>query len=140
MPIGCFREKIKGVAHLNRLDGSDRQSIIKRVALGEPLYLLLEPDNPVDPDAVMIVRTNGEVLGYLSARLVETLADLLRTGAVFRCRFADFTDEKDEIKGGIVEGILVEDEPTKARVCFEAGDAKIALLARVPDSYKFPTG
>lgn len=139
MPIGCFREKIKGIAHLNRLDGSDRQDIIRRAVLGEPVYLILEPDNPVDPNAVMIVRASGEALGYLSARFVETLAPVLREGAVFRCRLADFIVEPESVKGGIVEGILLsEDDPTKERVRVEAEAAMNILLAQVPDSYKFP--
>jgi len=46
-------------------DGSDRQAIIQRCQVGEPLTLEHEPDNPHDINAVRVLRRTGEQIGYL---------------------------------------------------------------------------
>jgi HIRAN domain-containing protein len=63
-----FWSKVAGVIHVNR-DGTSRQEILKRCESREPLRLVPEPDNPVDRDAIAVLRTNGEQLGYLDRRL-----------------------------------------------------------------------
>jgi len=65
---------IAGVSHENR-DGTNRQQIVARCSPGEVLRLEREEDNPVDPNAVAVVRLNGEQLGYLpredAVRVIE---------------------------------------------------------------------
>jgi ribosomal protein L37AE/L43A len=65
---------VAGVSHANR-DGTSRQKIISRCALGEILRMVGEPTNPVDPNAVAVVRLNGEQIGYLSR---DDAADVVR--------------------------------------------------------------
>jgi len=55
---------VAGVSYNNR-DGTSRQRIILRCSAGELLRLKAEDDNPVDPNAVAVIRLNGEQLGYL---------------------------------------------------------------------------
>ena len=55
---------VAGVSHNNR-DGTSRQKIIARCSAGEVLRLRSEEDNPADPNAVAVIRLNGEQLGYL---------------------------------------------------------------------------
>lgn len=55
----------------------DRQEIVARMQIGDHVWLEREPDNPFDPNAVSVNCSNGEQIGYLSARLAAKLADLL---------------------------------------------------------------
>jgi hypothetical protein len=65
---------LAGVSHSNR-DGTDRQRIISRCSAGELLTLKAEEDNPFDPNAVAVIRLNGEQIGYLHR---EDAADVHR--------------------------------------------------------------
>ena len=58
--VSQFFSKVAGVSYRNE-DGSSRQSIIRRCHIGERLLLKPEPDNPVDPNAVRVLRQNGEL-------------------------------------------------------------------------------
>jgi hypothetical protein len=55
---------LAGPSYNNR-DGTSRQQIISRCSAGELLRLVAEDDNPVDSNAVAVIRLNGEQLGYL---------------------------------------------------------------------------
>jgi hypothetical protein len=65
-----FWSKVAGVTHQNS-DGTSRQEILKRCEARELLRLVPEPDNPVDRDAIAVLRQNGEQLGYLERRLAR---------------------------------------------------------------------
>ena len=67
-----FRTAVAGVAHNNR-DGTSRQEIISRCSIGERLRVKHEKDNPVDPNAVALLRQNGEQVGYLKADLAAEI-------------------------------------------------------------------
>jgi len=57
--------KVVGVSKDNA-DGSSRQQVIAReVAENDPLQLVLEPDNPFDPNAVKVLSKFGHQIGYL---------------------------------------------------------------------------
>jgi hypothetical protein len=72
-----FYSKIAGTSH-NNPDGSDRQEIIKKYCKSEqPLFLIPEPDNPYDPNAVgvwievkKLFSTQRYQIGYLPSELV----------------------------------------------------------------------
>jgi hypothetical protein len=85
-----FYSKIAGVSHKNR-DGSSRQTIIRRCRIGEPLRFQCEPDNPVDPKAVAILRADGEQVGYLEARAAAELHRELASGEQIPCYITDLT-------------------------------------------------
>lgn len=82
--------KIRGVSHQNP-DGASRQRIIRSSChTGDALFLVRQPGNPADPNAVMIGRAcegadgpiRGEQLGYLSRDLASDLAPVLDRGKV----------------------------------------------------------
>ena len=62
-----FYQKEGGVKHLNR-DRTRRSTVIKRCAPPEVLRIEQDPDNPVDVNAVAVLRKDGSQLGYLPAR------------------------------------------------------------------------
>lgn len=69
-----FYQSVAGVSHVNR-DRTRRTTIIKRCTPLEALRLVAEPDNPVDPRAVAVCRSDGTQLGYLPARCAAELHD-----------------------------------------------------------------
>jgi len=65
--------------------------------VGEQLVLDTEEDNPVDPNAVRVLRGNGEQLGYLPAYLAKEVAEGNQAGrryAVFICDLTGGTKTK----------------------------------------------
>ena len=74
-----FRAAVAGVAHDNR-DGTSRQEIISRCSVGERLRVKHEKENPVDPNAVAIVRQNGEQVGCLTTDLAAEVSKKMAQG------------------------------------------------------------
>jgi hypothetical protein len=74
-----FWSKVAGVTHENR-DGRSRQEILKRCEGRELLRLVPEPDNPVDRNAIAVLRRNGEQLGYLDRRLARETHNRMQKG------------------------------------------------------------
>jgi single-stranded-DNA-specific exonuclease len=82
--VRSIHTKIRGVTKQNP-DGANRQQIIKQwCRSGDALFLVREPNNPVDPNAVQVRRIVygdtqdkyrlGEQIGYVSRELAEDLA------------------------------------------------------------------
>jgi hypothetical protein len=67
-----FNTKIAGASFPNP-DGSSRPSIIKKCEPMEVLRLELDPNNPVDPNAIAVKRVDGSQLGYLESRVASEL-------------------------------------------------------------------
>jgi len=74
-----FWSKVVGVSHDN-LNGSSRQQILKRCEPRELLTLKPEPQNPVDPHAIAVLRENGEQLSYVNSRLGRETYDRMLKG------------------------------------------------------------
>jgi hypothetical protein len=90
-----FHTKIAGVTYSND-DGTDRQKIIRRCKVGEALTLVREPGNPVDPNAIKILRQTGEQLGYISAGVASRgLTDDIDQGLDVRCSISNVTHGED---------------------------------------------
>jgi hypothetical protein len=87
---------VAGVSH-NNPDGTNRQQIILRCSTGELLRLKEEDDNPFDPNAVAVIRLNGEQIGYLHR---EDAAEL-RKGSQEGWLYAAIINKilKDSVKG-----------------------------------------
>lgn len=77
--IRHFHARVVGVSHANE-DGTSRQRIIARCSQWEVLKLRHECDNPIDRNAVAVLRANGEQLGYLDRDLAEEIAKRLESG------------------------------------------------------------
>jgi HIRAN domain len=112
-PLGTFNNeffsKIAGVTHDNA-DGTSRQAIISRCNVGERLVLQPEPDNSFDPNAVKVLRTNGEQLGFLGARLAAELQPYLIAGQTIPCCIANFSGGEYETGVNIYIGAWVSTE------------------------------
>jgi HIRAN domain len=51
-----------------------RQAIVVKLKVGDAVILRREPTNPYDCNAIMVLRTNGEQIGYINRFLAATLA------------------------------------------------------------------
>lgn len=82
--VRSIHTKIRGVTKENP-DGANRQQIIKQwCRSGDALFLIREPNNPVDPNAIQVRRIVysdvpdkprlAEQIGYVSRELAEDLA------------------------------------------------------------------
>jgi hypothetical protein len=98
-----FFTKIVGVTHPNK-DGKSRQRLIAKCRVGETLVLVREPDNPVDSNAIRVVRLNGEQLGYIPAHVAANgLAKDLDSGEQPKCRIKNLTGGE-----GLTRGVNIE--------------------------------
>ncbi len=70
---------VVGADHPNRKGGNRRFEILL-CRPGEPVALVPEPRNPVDPDAVMVMSARGVQIGYLTADRAAWIAAMLRSG------------------------------------------------------------
>lgn len=64
-------------------DGSDRQAIIQRCRVGDPMRLEHEPTNSHDENAIRVLRWNREQVGYLPAEVAAEIVDDSRRGATY---------------------------------------------------------
>ena len=80
-----MRTKVVGVTHDNK-DGTNRQEILYYMKeygnyeKGDTLKLFHERDNPVDPNAVMVLNNKGQCIGYLNAKIAEPISQMLDDG------------------------------------------------------------
>lgn len=61
-----FRTAIVGVTYKND-DGTDRQTFVKKLKVGDMLNLVREPSSPHDRHAIAVHNQSGDQLGYLPA-------------------------------------------------------------------------
>ena len=83
-----FKTKIVGVKHKNP-DGTSRQKILSHCQVGEQLFLIRDPDNPVDENAVKICREDGTQIGFLSEFRAAQVAPVLDRGFVYAVTIQD---------------------------------------------------
>jgi len=84
-----IRTKIRGVT-FNNPDGSNRQKILKRCRKGESLVLKHTPI-PGHPNAVSVLRKNGELLGFISAELCSQIAEYIKAKNKIYCQILQVT-------------------------------------------------
>lgn len=72
---------VVGVDHLNK-DKSNRLYEILLSALGEPVDLIPEPKNPVDPQAVAVFSCRGVQIGYVPADRAQLVRSYLSRGRI----------------------------------------------------------
>ncbi len=76
---GRFVCAVVGESYVNA-DGTARQDIIARLAKGDPITFVPEPDNPKDAEAVKVMSHLGQI-GYLRSAVAGRLNEQLRAGA-----------------------------------------------------------
>ena len=78
-PIHHFHLKIAGVTFGNR------QTVVRSCRPGEQLTLDTEPDNPVDPNAIRVLKNNMQQLGYIPADFAESITRQIVQGKLMCC-------------------------------------------------------
>ena len=107
---------LAGASHDNR-DGTSRQEIIARCSAGELLRVLHEDGNPVDPNAIAVVRLNGEQLGYLPRDDASAVMEGIRDGWMYAAVITKILDigTREHILGvglSLVYARSTADKPT----------------------------
>lgn len=86
MPINTVSLAVVGVDYPNKR-GPARRFEIQLCAPGDPVELVPEPKNPVDPHAVMVVSERGVQLGYLTAERAPWIGAKISAGVEVRAIF-----------------------------------------------------
>jgi tellurite resistance protein/DNA-directed RNA polymerase subunit RPC12/RpoP len=79
----------------------NRQLDLSRLSIGEAVYLIREPHNPYDSNAVAVVNQERRVLGYLKREVSLWFAPILDKGRKFQCEVKQRTSS-----GGIVIAVF----------------------------------
>lgn len=90
-----FSTKISGVTFDNP-DGSSRQLYLKKSSPNELLLLKREFDNPIDENAIKLVKPNGKQLGYIPSKNAETLAPQMDNGIKFFAQVTQITGGEED--------------------------------------------
>lgn len=67
------RERMQFLVHGMRHRSAAEQAAVDALAVGDRLLLVAEPDNPVDPEALLVSTVNGSALGWVPAPLLPLL-------------------------------------------------------------------
>jgi hypothetical protein len=112
-PLESEECPVAGINH-NNIAGFNRQTVIARCQVGEQIYLVREPDNPHDENAIRCFRTNGEDIGYLPAWKAEEIAPILDKGRAVTARILrlePFTSDA----GNRLTGVALELTPYRKK-------------------------
>ena len=112
-----FQAKVVGVCYPNP-DGSSRIGVVRAMRVRELVRLEHRPDNPVDPNAVAVLRLgDGRQLGYLRAVLAKEVVAAARRGTRYLALVSKITGV-DGIGGGqagvVLLVLILEGGATKA--------------------------
>lgn len=100
-----FYARLAGVTHADR-GGTPRQGAIADLRSCDELQLVPEPDNPYDPNAVMVLAPDGRQVGYLEARLAGETVRRLRKGVATKAFVSNITGGRNGQPFGCTLGIL----------------------------------
>ncbi|MBQ6395373.1 MAG: DEAD/DEAH box helicase, partial [Atopobiaceae bacterium] len=76
-----------------------RQGVAERLAPGEELFVMRDPDNPYDPNAIALVTMMGEQVGFLRRQIAAHIAPLMDGGVCYRAEVLDVTGGGDRSVG-----------------------------------------
>lgn len=76
---------LEGEAQVNA-DGRSRQDELRRCVPGEPVALRREPDDPADPNAIIVLSARGVPIGRLTRQYAALLAPFLDRGRSHRTK------------------------------------------------------
>lgn len=86
-----WSSRVVGFAHVKEhFIHLEHGAEVRRVEEGDACWLVREHDNPVDPNAVMVMHESGQKLGYLRRTIAQVLAAHLDCGAIFDARVCAF--------------------------------------------------
>lgn len=90
MPITALSLAVVGADYPNKR-GPARRFAISLCRPGDPVVLMPEPGNPVDPRAVQVQSTDGIVMGYLSAERCGWIGGMISEGRDLKAVFQEAT-------------------------------------------------
>ncbi|MEX2650320.1 MAG: HIRAN domain-containing protein [Alphaproteobacteria bacterium] len=106
-----IRTKVVGVTKPNPR-GRPRQMVIAELTAGDQLALARDPNNPHDPNAVMVFTRAGEQIGYLRTELAADLAPVMDAGHRWGAEVLEVTGgTRHKPTRGVNIRIVVTDEP-----------------------------
>ncbi len=94
-----FYTKIVGVS----FDG--RQNAVATLSSEEELSLVRDRENPYDSQAIQVVRTTGEQVGFIRKQIARVLAPLMDSGVTYKATVMQVTGDAKSTRGA---NILVE--------------------------------
>jgi hypothetical protein len=98
-----FSTRIAGASDMNA-DGSRRRAAIEKCEPMELLRLELDPNHPIDPQAIAVTRVDGSQLGYLKRRVATDLHrdadEPVSWSAIFK--HADRHPTTEEVVGAVI--------------------------------------
>jgi HIRAN domain len=98
-----FSTRISGASDLTA-EGSRRRAAIKKCEPMELLRLELDPNHPIDPQAIAVKRVDGSQLGYLERRVANDLhrdaGEPVSWSAIFK--HADRHPTTEEVVGAVI--------------------------------------
>lgn len=106
MPTRDLSLAVVGVAYANK-DGSNRQFEVAMCTPGEPVSLVLEPNNKADPSAIAVYSARGVQIGYLSADRCVWIGGKMRQGQDVKAIF-----QAGSNRGAIIRVNLAGADPT----------------------------
>ena len=80
-----FHTKVAGVTFDNR------QRIIRRMSVGEIVSLVRDPYNPYDSNAIKVINSNGDQIGFISRELASSLAYQMDSGVKYNATVCGIT-------------------------------------------------
>lgn len=80
-----FYTKVAGVTFDNR------QRLIRRMSVGENISLVRDPNNPYDKNAIKVINSNGEQIGFISKELASTMAIRMDAGVIYSATVSQIT-------------------------------------------------
>ena len=88
---GKLEFMVRGWSHPTQRDGETiRNTLYRRMEIGQSLRLVRQPENPFDPNAILIYPSEGPLartdLGFVPRRYAECLAPLMDGGHVFTAK------------------------------------------------------
>ena len=90
--MSCYT-KLVGVTYDNS-DGTNRQVIIARLTTHSLITLSRDYGNLYDPNAISVLNSSGERLGFINKELAAKLAPQMDRGSVIKASIASLTGVK----------------------------------------------
>ncbi len=138
-----FYTKIVGVS----FDG--RQSTVATLEPEEELSLVRDRENPYDSQAIQVVRSSGEQIGFIRKQIARVLAPLMDSGVTYKAKVMQVTGDAKTTRGAniVVERLgdntnstSGEDEIAKIRTAYAQctySDLTDKIRAKLIGSYDF---
>ena len=69
----------------------NRQRLIRRMSVGENISLVRDPNNPYDKNAIKVINSSGDQIGFISKELASTMAIRRDAGVIYSATVSQIT-------------------------------------------------